>query len=105
MLTAFVIWSVVALLFFGIGISSWNSKKAVGFFSFVKPPIVVDVRGYNHSVGVLWMVVAIILELLGVPFLFIEQNSPIAIVVMSGVFALVIGMIIVYIRIEIKYEV
>lgn len=36
MVIAFIIWSIVAALFLGIGISCRKSNEAVGFFTFVK---------------------------------------------------------------------
>lgn len=106
MIIAFVIWSVVAALFLGIGIGVRNAKEAVGFFSFVKPPVVTDVSRYNHSVSMLWIIAAVILEVTGVPFLFLEQNqnSPMYIFVLFGVIALVLGMMIAYLKIEAKYK-
>ncbi len=104
MIMAFIIWSIVAVLFLGIGISGRKSKEAVGFFTFVKPPVVTDVSKYNHSVSILWIAVAVIFEIIGIPFLFLEQNSPMFIPVIVGAVALIIGMIIVYLRIEKKYK-
>lgn len=101
---AFIIWSFVALLFLAIGIRGWKSKEAIGFFTFMKPPLVRDVNRYNHSVSMIWIIASGIFELLGIPFLFIKQNSPLFILVIFGVVALVIGMMIVYIRIETKYK-
>ncbi len=104
MIIAFIIWSIVAVLFLGIGIRVRKSKEAVGFFTFVKPPVVTDVTKYNRSVSMLWVVVAVILEIIGIPLLFLEQNSPMFIPMTLGVVALVIGMMIVYSRIEAKYK-
>ncbi len=104
MIIAFIIWSIVALLFFGIGIVGRKSKEAVGFFTFVKPPEVTDINKYNHSVSVLWIIVAVIFEIMGVPFLFLEQNSLMFIFVIFGVAALIMGMMIVYLKIEAKYK-
>ncbi len=104
MIIAFIIWSIVAVLFLGIGISGRKSKEAVGFFTFVKPPVVTDVSKYNHSVSIFWIVVAVIFEIIGIPFLFLEQISPMFIPVIFGAVALIIGMIIVYLRIEKKYK-
>lgn len=105
MIIGFVIWSAIAVLFFGIGISGLKSKEAVGFFTFVKAPTVNDVGKYNRAVSILWFVVAVLLEILGVPLLFCEQNSPIFIFVAFGMIVLVIGMIIGYIKVENKYRV
>lgn len=104
MLIAFIIWSIAAGLFLGIGIVGRKSKKAVGFFTFVEPPKVTTVNKYNHSVSVLWIIVAVIFEIIGVPLLFLEQNSPISILMIVGVVALIIGMMIAYLRIEAKYK-
>jgi membrane-bound ClpP family serine protease len=48
---------------------------------------------------------AVFLELFGIPILFVEQNSPVFLIMVFGVVALVIGMMIAYIRIEAKYKV
>lgn len=104
MIIAFIIWSIVALMFFVIGISGIKSKEAVGFFTFVKPTVVTDVCGYNRSVSILWIIAAIIFEILGVPFLFLEQNSPIIFFTVLGVVVWIIGIMIVYLRIEEKYK-
>lgn len=101
---AFVIWSLVAVLFLWIGLAGWRSKKAVGFFTYVNPPEVTDVRKYNHAVSALWIAAAVIFELMGITLLFFEQNSPVFILVIFGVMALVIGMMIGYFIIEKKYK-
>ncbi len=103
MIIAFIIWSIIAVLFLGIGISGRKSKEAVGFFTFMKPPVISDVSKYNHSVSTLWIIAAVILEIIGMPLLFSEQNSPVFIPVILGVVALMIGMMIVYLRIQAKY--
>lgn len=104
MIIAFVIWSVAALLFFGISISVRKSKEAVGFFTFAKPPEVTDVCRYNHSVSLLWIIAAVIFEIIGIPFLFIKQNSPMVIFEILGVIVWAIGIMVGYLRIEAKYR-
>lgn len=50
-------WSVIPLLV--IGIVQFRSKRPVGFWSGVKPPLpenVTDVRAYNRKHGIMWMV-------------------------------------------------
>ena len=42
---AFVIWSIVALVFVALSIMCYKSKEPVGFFTGVKPPEVTDVKG------------------------------------------------------------
>lgn len=104
MIIAFIIWSIVAAIFLGIGISCRKSSEAVGFFTFVKPPVVENVRKYNNAVSVLWFITVVALEIMGVPFLFLEQNSPVFILLSFGVMILVIIMIVTYIKIEGKYK-
>ncbi len=104
MVVGFVIWSMVALVFLWIGISSRQSKEAVGFFTFTKPPQVDDIQHYNKAVSILWFVAAAVLETMGIPLLILEQNSPFFIVMIFAPIALVLGMIIAYLRIEARYK-
>ena len=104
MMIEFIIWSIVAVIFLGIGISCRKSSEAVGFFTFVKPPIVEDVERYNNAVSVLWFFMAGIFEILGIPLLFLKQNSPLFIPIIFAVMILVIVMMIVYMKIEAKYK-
>lgn len=104
MAAGFIIWSIVAIIFMMIGISAWWSKQEVGFFTFSKPPKMKEVVKYNHAVGKLWFSFAIILEIIGIPILFIEQNSPISIFLILEVVILIITIIIIYLRIEKKYR-
>ena len=104
MLIGFIIWSAVSLLLLGIGFWSWNSGKAVGFYSGVKPPEVKDVRKYNHSVAVLWFVYALLFWLLGIPFLFLKQNSALFLLSILGTVAITLTLVIVYQKILQKYR-
>ena len=81
-----------------------KAKEPVGFFTGVKPPEVTDVEGYNKAVSTLWFVFAFLLELMGVPFLFVKQNSAYAIFVILFMMPLIIGMVVVYLKIEGKYK-
>ena len=103
-MVGFILWSIVALLFLGIGMSSRKATEAVGFFTFVKPPIVEDVKRYNNAVAILWFVVTVIWELMGIPLLFFEQHSHIFLFIIFGVVILLIAMMIAYTRIEAKYK-
>lgn len=104
MIIAFIIWSLVAILFVIFGVSARKSKEAVGFFSGVKPPEVKDVKAYNYAVSRLWFIFALLYEILGVPFLFFKQNSPYFVIIMILIMPLIIGMVVVYLRIEGKYR-
>lgn len=104
MIIGFIIWSIVTVIFLGIGISCRKSNEAVGFFTGSKPPVVEDVKRYNKAVSKLWFVSAGIYEVMGVPLLFLEQNSLLFIPI---IFAVVIGLIVMmvaYLKIEAKYK-
>lgn len=104
MILGFIIWSIVTVIFLGIGISCRKSREAVGFFTGCKPPVIENVEQYNKAVSKLWFVSAGIYEVLGLPLLFLEQNSLLFIPI---IFAVVIGLIVMmvaYLRIEAKYK-
>lgn len=104
MVIAFLVWSICAAVFLAIGISCRKANEAAGFFTFAKPPEVTDIRRYNHAVAALWFTAAVILEIIGVPLLFLEQNSPLFVPVIFAVIVLVIAMMVAYLRIEAKYR-
>ena len=104
MIIGFVIWSIVTVIFLGIGISCRKSNEAVGLFTGCKPPVVEDVKRYNSAVSKLWFVSAGIYEVMGVPLLFLEQNSILFIPIIFGVVLGLIIMMVVYLRIEAKYK-
>lgn len=104
MIIGFIIWSIVAAIFVGIGISCRKSNEAVGFFTGCKPPIIENVEQYNKAVSKLWFVEAGIYEIMGVPLLFLEQNSLLFIPIIFGVVIGLIAMMVVYLRIEAKYK-
>ena len=104
MIIGFVIWSLCAVLFFVVGIVDLKSKKPVGFFTGVKPPKITDVKKYNKAVALLWFVTGIIFELIGVPFLYLKQNSPAFVFMMLATVVLVIVMMVIYLSILRRYE-
>lgn len=100
----FLIWTAVSILCLIIGITTWNSKKAAGFFTGVKPPKVKDVTAYNHAVAKIWFVFTILFELLGTPFLWISETSVYGILITIFVMFWVFGLIIAYLIVERKYK-
>ena len=104
MLIAFLIWSIVALIFVVIAIRCRRSDQAIGFFANVAPPAIKDVKAYNNAVSALWFVSAAVFECTGIPFLFLEQNSPWFLVVVLAVVFWLIALLIAYIKIESKYK-
>lgn len=104
MMIGFTVWTAVAIAIAVIGIIAGRSKKPSGFFAGVNPPEVNDVVKYNRSVGTLWIVYAILLELFGVPLLFMKQNSAGFTVSILGVVFISIGLAIAYTFILAKYR-
>ena len=104
MIIAFVIWSVIAAIFVGIGISCLMADKAVGFFTTGKPPIMKDDKRYNRDVAKLWFVFAVIFEVIGIPLLSFEQNSPLVILLVFAVLIWVVSFIAFYLKIESKHR-
>lgn len=111
MMIAFIVWSLVAVLFLVIGIVDRKSEKPVGFWANAKPWSnvkeleVTDMRAYNNAVSNIWIVFAIIFELLGLPLLFCEQNDLILFIAVAGVVILIIGIMLAYLKIENKYKI
>lgn len=99
----FIIWMVASCIFVVIGFSSWHSKAPVGFFTFVRPPQVTDIKRYNHAVAIIWFVFAGCMALLGLPLL-AGQNSPYVMISIVGMMWLCIGIVIAYCRVERKYR-
>lgn len=101
----FIIFSMVFFILAAIGINSWKAKEAVGFFTGVKPPKIPEknVKKYNHAVAVIWFVFAVIYELLGIPLLLFEQNSPYFIITILGAMFWVIGLMIAYLIVQKRY--
>ena len=104
MIAGFIIWSAVTILLIAIGIRMRKSKKAVSFYTGVKPPEITDVRKYNRSVSNLLFAYAILFELLGIPFLFQKQNKLGFLWSVFGTVAITIALMIAYNRILEKYR-
>ena len=105
MTVGFVIWSIVSLVLLGIGIWSWKSDRTIGFYAGVNPPEVSDIRKYNRTVALLWFAYAAAFELLGLPLLFLKQNSAGFVWSILGVAVITIALMIVYNRILERYRI
>ncbi len=104
MIIGFIVWSLVAFVFLGIGIGSRKANKAVGFFTFTKPSITENIKQYNKAVSALWFTAAAVFEIIGIPIIFLEQNSPIFVLIIFAAVFLMIVMMAAYIMIETKYK-
>lgn len=65
----FVIWVICGLLFVGIGIYDYMSKKQVGFWANFDVPEVEDVIGFNKAVGKLFITYGVVFILIGIPLI------------------------------------
>lgn len=65
----FVIWLICGLLFVGIGIYDYMSKKQVGFWANFDVPEVEDVIGFNKAVGRLFITYGVVFILIGIPLI------------------------------------
>lgn len=103
-MAGFIIWAVVGCCFTGMGIFSFFSRKATGFWANSKMFEVKDIRGYNHAVGKLLCAFGIVFIALGIPLLD-GQNSPLVFISVFGVaFETIMVMVIYTLIIEKKYR-
>ena len=65
----FVIWLICGLLFVGIGIYDYMSKKQVGFWANFDVPEVEDVIGFKKAVGRLFITYGVVFILIGIPLI------------------------------------
>jgi len=65
MVIAFVIWSMIGVLFIALGIFSLFSKKAIGFWANAEMFQVTDVGKYNRAICKLFCIFGIIFIMLG----------------------------------------
>lgn len=106
-MTAFILWTLCGSAIIGLGIYDFLSKKAVAFGFWANTAMfpVSDARAYNRAVGKLFMIFGIVFILLGIPFLFSGQNSPLALLPILGAMAETIAAMTVYtVVIEKKYR-
>lgn len=94
-LIGFIIWAIFGGIMIGIGVSAFFSKKAVGFWTNVKPFPVKDVGKYNRATGKLFVLYGVIFTALGIP-LVDGQNSPYIMFSVLGVMFETIGVMAIY---------
>ena len=104
MMIGFILWSLTALLFLAIGFSCRKAIEPVGFFTFAKAPDVKNVHEYNKAVAKLWFVSAVVFWVIGIPLLLLEQNDPLALIVMFAAMIWAVGIMVMYLKIEGKYK-
>ncbi len=104
-MVALIIWTIVAVIFLIMGIMHWKSKNVLGIVYGQVPKIAAgNVKRYNHAIGMAYWGYAVILELLGIPLVFFEQNDAAFVIPVLGVVFLTIALCIVFVVIKKKYE-
>lgn len=104
MLVAFIIWSVLFVLFVALGVYTRRSKKPVGFWANAKAPEIKDVKAYNKALSKIWFVFAVLFELMGLPLLAGNSDGALILVPELGTVFLVIGTMFAYTFVENKYR-
>ena len=104
MIFGFVIWNLVSLMIVGVGIRTWKSEKAAGFYSGIRPSEISDVRKYNRATAVLWFIYAGLFELLGFPLLFMKHHSGMFAWSIMGVVVITAALPAAYYRILCRYK-
>ena len=103
---AFFIWCAIGLLFIGMGIYAFFTKKPqpMGFWANAKMFEVTDVKKYNGAMGKLFCAYGVLFIILGLPLLS-GQNSSMIILSLFGVMAETIAIMAIYtVVIEKKYK-
>ena len=101
----FVIWCALGLLFIGMGIYAFFSKKAqpMGFWANAKMFEVTDVKKYNAAMGKLFCGFGVVFLILGFPLL--SKNGALIVLSTAGVMFEAITMMVIYtVVIEKKYK-
>ena len=80
-----IMWGC-AFLMLGIGIANLRSKKPVGFYSGVKPPLpeeLSDVGAWNKKHGMMWVIYGILI-FLSVPVAYVMGDTPLILIPVCG---------------------
>lgn len=105
-MVAFIIWAVVGIVFVIFGVYCMNSKKErpFGFWANAETFPVKDIKAYNKTMGILWIVFGFIFALLGIPLLLGQNSGLILISVIGAMFEAITIMIVYVLVIEPKYR-
>lgn len=104
MMIGFTICSIVGCSFIGLGIYSFFSKKAVGFWANAEKFEVTDRKKYNGAVAKLFFVFGFVFILLGLPLLSGQNSAWIVLSVVGAMVESITAMVIYTTVIEKKYR-
>lgn len=102
---AFIIWIILGILFLGMGIYDFNSKKRepFGFWANIRVEQIEDVKGYNRALGILWCVYGVLFILIGLPLLDKQSSGLMILSILGAMFISIAAMVVYVIVIEEKY--
>ena len=100
----FTIWALVGVMIIALGIKALFSKTPVGFWANIDPIKVNNVKGYNRSTGILFILYGVIFILLGIPLLGGQNNAFILVSVVGVMFETIVIMAIYSLFIVKKYK-
>ena len=100
----FIIWALVGVLIIALGIKTLFAKKPAGFWANIEITKVSDVKGYNRTTGILFILYGVIFILLGIPLLGDQNNAFILMSVVGVMFETIVIMAIYSLFIVKKYK-
>lgn len=103
-LIGFGIWCLIGCFFVALGIFSFFSKKAVGFWANVEMFQVTDIKKYNSAMGKLFCIMGVVLIFLGFPLLSEQTSIWILFSVIGTMVEVIVAMIVYTTVIEKKYK-
>lgn len=101
-----VIYGLVAMIMFGMGISQLKSKDPVGFYTGEKPPEkeqLSDVKAWNKKHGMMWMIYGGCIVCSWICSFFIGDSLYSVIPLAAGILAPIVILIICHHRLVKKY--
>ena len=103
---AFIIWTVMGVLFIIMGIVDIFSKKqkAFGFWANAQTLPIENIKGYNRALGILWIVYGVVLILLGIPLIKGDDSPWLIITILGTMFEAIAAMAVYVTVIEKRYR-
>lgn len=105
-MAAFIIWTVMGVLFIIMGIVDIFSKKqkAFGFWANAQTLPIENIKGYNRALGILWIVYGVVLILLGIPLIKGDDSPWLIITILGTMFEAIAAMAVYVTVIEKRYR-
>lgn len=105
MISAFILWFCMGAVFIALGIYAFAAKNPVRFWNIQQKIEVSNSKKYNRAMAKMWLISAVLFIALGIPLLFLKQNSAWVVLPILGIMFWAIGVMIAYTVIEKKYRI